>query len=45
MERMIQLRIELDYSITTCIIKDEYDEEHAEMLLKSIMIKSCLNLY
>jgi hypothetical protein len=31
------LRIELGYSITTCI-KDECDEEHAKMLLKSIII-------
>jgi len=37
MERIIQLRIGLGYSITTCI-NDECDEEHAEMLLKSIMI-------
>jgi transposase-like protein len=29
MERIIKLRIELGYSITTCI-KDECDEEHAE---------------
>jgi hypothetical protein len=36
MKRIIKLRIELDYSITT-YINDEYDEEH-EMLLKSIMI-------
>ena len=28
------LRIGLNYSITTCI-KDEYDEEHAEMLLNN----------
>jgi hypothetical protein len=31
------LRIELSHSITTCI-KDGCDEEHAEMLLKSIII-------
>ena len=29
-ERIIQLRIGLNYSITTCI-KDECDEEHAEI--------------
>jgi len=34
MERIIQLRIGLDYSITTCI-KDECDEEHAENLLNN----------
>jgi hypothetical protein len=36
-ERIIKLRIELGYSVTTCI-KDECDEEHAEMLLESVMI-------
>ena len=32
------LRIELSYSITTYHIKDGCDEEHAENLLKSIII-------
>jgi hypothetical protein len=32
------LRIELSYSITTYHIKDKCNEEHAENLLRSIMI-------
>ena len=38
MERVIQLRMELSYSITTYHIKDGCGEEDEENLLKSIMI-------
>jgi hypothetical protein len=38
MEKIIQLRIELSYSITTYHIKDGCGEEYAENLLRSIMI-------
>ena len=38
MERIIQLRIELGYLITTYHIKDECNEEHAKTLLKSIVV-------
>jgi hypothetical protein len=42
MERIIRLRIELGYSITTCI-KDECDEEHADSKSIIIMVNEWIN--